>query len=294
MYLIFDIGGTHSKYALMDGKAEILEKGKFDTVRTNREDFVKSLENILEKYQDQISGIGLSMPGFIDSEKGFMINGGSLSYIKNWPIVDELSKRFGKKVTVENDARCAALAEYWQGNLKAYKNSVTLVLGTGIGGAIMIDGKIYRGSDLVAGEFSFILTNIMARRKMENSMCAIASVPKMVEKVAERLNLSKEKANGEYVYSLAENGDEIALGEIRSYLSIIAFLIYNLNLVLNPEIFAIGGGISRQDLTHTILKEELEKIYDSMGLDLRVPKLINCKFFNDANLIGALYKHIKN
>lgn len=71
-------------------------------------------------------------------------------------------------------------------------------------------------------------------------------------------------------------------------------MIYNLNLVLNPEIFAIGGGISRQELTHTILKEELEKIYDSMGLDLRVPKVINCKFFNDANLIGALYKHIKN
>ena len=294
MYLIFDIGGTHSKYALMDGKAEILEKGKFDTVRTNREDFVKSLENVVEKYQDQISGIGLSMPGFIDSEKGFMINGGSLSYIKNWPIVDELSKRFGKKVTIENDARCAALAEYWQGNLKEYKNSVTLVLGTGIGGAIMIDGKIYRGSDLVAGEFSFILTNIMAGRKVENSMCAIASVPKMVGKVAERLNLTKEKANGEYVYSLAENGDEIALGEIRSYLSIIAFLIYNLNLVLNPEIFAIGGGISRQDLTHKILKEELEKIYDSMGLDLKIPKVTNCKFFNDANLIGALYKHIKN
>ena len=294
MYLIFDIGGTHSKYALMDGKAEILEKGKFDTVRTNREDFVKSLENILEKYKDQISGIALSMPGFIDSEKGFMINGGSLSYIKNWPIVDELSKRFGKKVTVENDARCAALAEYWQGNLKEYKKSVTLVLGTGIGGAIMIDGKIYRGSDLVAGEFSFILTIIMAGRKVENSMCAIASVPKMVGKVAERLNLTKEKANGEYVYSLAENGDEIALGEIRSYLSIIAFLIYNLNLVLNPEIFAIGGGISRQDLTHKILKEELEKIYDSMGLDLKIPKVTNCKFFNDANLIGALYKHIKN
>lgn len=293
MYLVFDVGSTHSKYALMDGKAEILEKGKFDTVRTNREDFVKSLENIVEKYQDQISGIGLSMPGFIDSEKGFMINGGSLSYIKNWPIVDELSKRFGKKVTVENDARCAALAEYWQGNLEEYKNSVILVLGTGIGGAIMIDGKIYRGSDLVAGEFSFILENIMASRKVENSMCAIASVPKMVEKVAERLNLAKEKANGEYIYSLAENGDEIALGEIRSYLSIIAFLIYNLNLVLNPEIFAIGGGISRQDLTHKILKEELEKIYESMGLDLRVPKVINCKFFNDANLIGALYKHIQ-
>ena len=294
MYLVFDIGGTHSKYALMDGKAEILEKGKFDTVRTNREDFVKSLENIVEKYKDQISGIALSMPGFIDSEKGFMVNGGSLFYIKNWPIVDELRKRFGKKVTVENDARCAALAEYWQGNLKEYKNSVTLVLGTGIGGAIMIDGKIYRGSDLVAGEFSFILTNIMAGRKVENSMCAIASVPKMVGKVAERLNLTKEKANGEYVYSLAENGDEIALGDIRSYLSIIAFLIYNLNLVLNPEIFAIGGGISRQDLTHKILKEELEKIYDSMGLDLKIPKVTNCKFFNDANLIGALYKHIKN
>lgn len=294
MYLVFDVGGTHSKYALMDGKAEILEKGKFDTVRTNREDFVKSLENIVEKYKDQINGIGLSMPGFIDSEKGFMVNGGSLSYIKNWPIVDELSKRFGKKVTVENDARCAALAEYWQGNLEEYKNSVILVLGTGIGGAIMIDGKIYRGSDLVAGEFSFILTNMMTERKMENSICAIASVPKMVEKVAERLNLAKEKTNGEYIYSLAENGDEIALGEIRSYLSIIAFLIYNLNLVLNPEIFAIGGGISRQDLTHKILKEELEKIYESMGLDLKIPKVTNCKFFNDANLIGAFYKHIKN
>ncbi|WP_105301592.1 ROK family protein [Anaerococcus marasmi] len=293
MYLVFDVGGTNTKYALMDDHANIKFKDRFSTIRTSKEEFIRSLEKVVEIYRNEIDSIALSMPGFVNSDTGFMVNGGSLDYIKNWNIVDDLSERFNMKVSVENDAKCAALAEHWKGNIKDYKNCVVIVLGTGVGGAIIINDEIYKGRDLTAGEFSFILSNMDSNKEISDAIGWNISVPNMVKNVSEKLKLNKENSNGEYIFELANNGNEVALEEIRKYMSKLAFLIYNLNFIINPDIFAIGGGISRQSLTYKILLEEIDKIYDSIGFDLKKPDVINCKFFNDANLIGALHNHLK-
>lgn len=117
-YLAIDVGGTFTKYAIITDECRILEKGKRTTIREPLEGFISSLVDIFQKYKQCIDGIALSMPGIIDSETGFMYTGGNLTCIKNLNIVEILENRCNVPVTVENDAKCAALAEVWKGVLK--------------------------------------------------------------------------------------------------------------------------------------------------------------------------------
>ena len=122
-YLVIDIGGTYTKYAVMDEECTFYTKDRIPTVCDTLEHFTDMLaglyqenENICEEDGDHIQGIALSSAGVIDSETGFMYNGGSLFCIKNINIVELLEKQCGVPVTVENDAKCAALAELWRGS----------------------------------------------------------------------------------------------------------------------------------------------------------------------------------
>lgn len=98
------------------------------------------------------------MPGTIDHQSGFIYQGGALQYNNGTEFAKELYEKLGVPVTIENDARCAALAEIWQGKLQGVENGLVLVIGTGLGGAIVKNGVIYRGTHLYAGELSLLFT----------------------------------------------------------------------------------------------------------------------------------------
>ena len=179
MYLVFDVGGTFIKYALMDQKGKIYEKykvptpfqdGKVDdngdeitpyTVKT--EDgiaaFLEQIDIIYGKYSKeyQITGIAMSLPGQVNVNQGIVYGGGSLPYLDRVPLGNLISRRCGNvPVALENDAKCAALAEVWIGNAKDCKDACVLVFGTGIGGGIIIDRKVRHGVGMIAGERSFL------------------------------------------------------------------------------------------------------------------------------------------
>ena len=179
MYLVFDVGGTFIKYALMDQKGKIYEKykvptpfqdGKVDdngdeitpyTVKT--EDgiaaFLEQIDIIYGKYSKeyQITGIAMSLPGQVNVNQGIVYGGGSLPYLDRVPLGNLISRRCGNvPVALENDAKCAALAEVWIGNAKDCKDACVLVFGTGIGGGIIIDRKVRHGVGMIAGEMSFL------------------------------------------------------------------------------------------------------------------------------------------
>lgn len=180
MYLVFDVGGTFIKYALMDQKGKIYEKykvptpfqdGKVDdngdeitpyTVKT--EDgiaaFLEQIDIIYGKYSKeyQITGIAMSLPGQVNVNQGIVYGGGSLPYLDRVPLGNLISRRCGNvPVALENDAKCAALAEVWIGNAKDCKDACVLVFGTGIGGGIIIDRKVRHGVGMIAGEMSFFV-----------------------------------------------------------------------------------------------------------------------------------------
>lgn len=292
-YLAIDVGGTFTKYAIITDECQILEKDKIPTVKEPLEDFIFSLVNIFRKYEKCVDGIALSMPGIIDSETGFMYTGGNLACITNLNIIEILENQCGVPVSVENDAKCAALAEVWKGTLMDCKDAIVIVCGTGVGGAIIHDRKVLRGAHNMAGEFSYIMTDALPEYDLDNSLAGNTSVNCMLKFVANRTGIPLEELDGEKAFSMANCGDENAIAGIREYVKHLAIQINNYQFFFDPEKIVIGGGISVQPLFLQMIKEELRKINAVYPWELPVAEVEVCKFFNDANLIGAVYVHMK-
>lgn len=115
----------------MTEELRFIEKGKEQTPLDSIESFVEVIGKLYDKYNEDIEGIAISLPGIIDSEKGYAYTGGQLKYNDDKFIVKILKERCPTKITIENDAKCAALAEVWKGCLKDYQDGIVIVLGTG-------------------------------------------------------------------------------------------------------------------------------------------------------------------
>lgn len=293
-YLAIDVGGTFIKYAVINEQGDILLKGKEPTKFDTLEIFIDSLVEIYELIKDKnnIAGIALSMPGRIDGDTGFMYTGGNIRCITNINIVELLEARCDTRVTVENDAKAAALAELWNGSLENCKNAIVMVCGTGIGGAVIQDGKVIRGTHFMAGEFSYAMVEGKADYHLDNTFAANAGINALLRYVSEETGISAEELNGEKIFEMANAGDEKVLKGLNRFVHQLAVQINNYHYILDPEKIAIGGGISVQPLFIEMIREELKKINDAYPWELPIPEVTTCKYFNDANLIGAVYAHL--
>lgn len=289
-YLVLDIGGSAIKYALMTKELEFIEKGKVPTPLDSIESFVDVVGKIYDQYKDQIVGMAVSMPGVLDSEKGYAYSGGSLTYNGGKEIVKILQERCPTKMRIENDGKCAALAEVWKGSLKNYNDGVVIVLGTGVGGGIVRDRKIHKGKNFFAGEFSFIATDVNDTKKSENCWGFISGSKALINAAAKIKSIPAEELDGYKVFEYANNRDEDILKVLDDFTYKLAVQIFNLQCVLDPEIFAIGGGISAQDILIEYIQKNVDKYYRIFEeFNFPKPKVVRCEFRNDANLIGALY-----
>jgi len=289
MYLVIDIGGTFVKYALMDSAGNITEKGKKPSTRTCLNDLVEILYSIID-VQDLniIKGIAISCPGAIDVKTGMIYQGGSFPFLHEVNLVEVFEEKYGKEVFIENDGKCAALAELWLGSVKEAKDSVVLVLGSGIGGGIIIDGKLHRGVNLSAGEVSYVMNQIDSIKKEAHYFGLDCSAVEMVRQIAEIKQLD-DKTDGEAVFEYINQQDQEAMAIFDHYCIQLAAQIYNLQYILDPEIFAIGGGISAQPILLERIKWAIAEIKRVNTLHVANPKVVACQFRNDANLYGALY-----
>lgn len=161
-FLSFDVGGTRIKYALITDKREIVKKSSTHTP-DNSQEFWRVVDDIVERHKNVIDGVAFSVPGRVDTEKGIIYIGGALPYLKDIHIKDMFFLKYGLPVAVVNDAKAAALAEVWQGSLKGVKDGAVVVLGTGVGGGLILDGKLRNGSHFQAGELSFLALNLIIK-----------------------------------------------------------------------------------------------------------------------------------
>lgn len=299
-YLVLDIGGSAIKYSLMTKELDFIEKGNTPTLMDSIESFIETVGKIYDKYKDEIEGMAISMPGILDSEKGYAYTGGSLDYNCNKEIVRILQERCPTKITIENDGKCAALAEVWKGSLKNYNDGVVIVLGTGVGGGIVKDGKLHKGKNFFAGEFSFIATDVNNTGKHENLWGSVSGSKALIDAVAKVKDIPVEELDGYKVFNYANNRDKDVLKVLDDFTYKLAVQIFNLHCVLNSEIFSIGGGISGQDILIEYIQKNIDKYhkifedFNGVSLDVPKPKVVRCKFRNDANLIGALYNFINS
>ncbi len=296
-YLTIDVGGTSIKYALMNENAEISEKGEFDTpMEEGLDGFLKTLKTIYDYNGKSASAMVMSAPGRIDAANGYFYTSGALGYISGVNLKEKLQEIIPLPFVVENDAKAAALAELWKGSMQGVSNGIVMTLGTGIGGAVIIDGKLYRGSTFAAGEFSGIPTNMTSFPYDFNGMWAVPnSVRKLSSNYAEAIHMDPAKCNGRVLFEAANKGDATALQVIDDYCKLLAGGIMSLQFALDVQKVAIGGGISKQPLLLTSLKKQIHSYYDAAqkaGMPASIPEVTSCTFGNDANMIGALYHYL--
>lgn len=293
-YLGIDVGGTEIKYALMT-EEEILEKGFIPTPKESLETFIEAIGGIYDRYADQTKVIVMSAPGRIDAKTGFFYSGGALSaFLTNVNAADLIRKRCGiEEVAIENDGKAAGLAEVWKGGLKGVRNGAVIGIGTGIAGAVVIDGKLHRGSHFSAGEFSLLDSNYQGLY-LQNLWAIRGCTPNLVNSYATRVLADPATINGRVFFERLQNGDQTAKEVLNEFCTEFVNGIMTLQAVLDADRYCIGGGISQQPVLIETLNRKIDEIYAITGNAIPVirPEIVACTFHNDANLIGALYHYL--
>ncbi len=288
-YLAFDIGGTFIKYAVITEDGELAESGK-----TATPDALEGLIGFIvdhAKTRDETAGIAISAPGAV-SEEGIVYGSSALPYIHGPNIKQMVKEKTNLPVFMENDANCAGYAEVWKGAAQGKQDVLAVVIGTGIGGAVIKNGSLHKGAHLHGGEFGYMLIRPELSEE-DNTWSATASTAALVRMVAAAKRVKSSSLSGEKIFSMAENGDKDCINAIDRFYHNLAVGIYNLQYIFDPELILIGGGISaRSDLTDRI-DEKIKQILNKIDIATVEPKIEACHFRQNSNLLGAVYGLMK-
>lgn len=293
-YICIDIGGTSIKYGVLSEKGEIFIDGTVSTKVTEKENFIlsdvkKLVRNILDEYKNyEIKGICISTAGVVNPEKGEIAYAGpTIPKYTGTKIKEELEKEFSIPCEVENDVNCAGLGEYWKGAGKGSKSMVCLTIGTGIGGSVILDGKLLNGIGYTAGEIGYMDVNGSYIQNIASSKYLVEKIQKEKE---EKEGIT-DAITGVDIFELAKKGDEICIAGIDEIISNLAVGVRNIIYLLNPEVIVIGGGITAQK---EYLEEKIRKeINDGMISDMfRKTRIELAQQGNQAGLLGALYNFL--
>lgn len=276
--ILIDIGGTTIKFGIKQGpNLEVLPAKPTPKMLA---EFYTCLEAVVASLKKQypIQGVAISSPGAVDQKTGVIKGASALPYIHNFKIQAELEKYFDLPVSLENDANCAALAEMVDGAGKAVKDAIFLVIGTGVGGALVENKRIRHGAHLLAGEVGYLLLG----QEMTVSQ-AVSTVS-----LAKRYNTKTGRnISGKEVFERAQAGDEVAQAEVEQAMQTLATLLYDLQYSFDPELFIIGGAISKNEQLLPLLRAHLAKIKEHVEIADVMPEITVCKYHEQANLLGA-------
>lgn len=304
-----DLGGTGIKIGLLDTSYEILIQ---DSVPTGAErpyqEVIKDMGNTALKlmqekgfHMENCLGAGIGSPGTVDSKNGVVLYSNNIRW-DHVPLAEELSKYLPVPIYANNDANCAALGEVKKGAAKGYQNAVFFTLGTGVGGGIVIDGKIFEGGHPGGAEIGHMVLHRNGRKctcGRAGCLEAYASATALI-KEAKRVALEKkdskllelcqgevEKMNAKIPFDAAEAGDSFAKELIEDYIGFLGEGIVDMVNVFRPDIVVLGGGVCAQKEKLTSpLQAQVEK--ECFGGDMGyIPKIVTALNGNDAGIIGA-------
>lgn len=299
-----DIGGTTCKMGLFDTSGRLLDKWEIPTNKENRgagilSDVAAAVEAKLVKEgigKDEVAGIGVGVPGPVNSQ-------GVVSGCVNvgWGTLDveaELGSLTGFAVKAGNDANVAALGEMWQGGAKGCKDVIMVTLGTGVGGGIIVDGKVVAGFDGAGGEIGHITIdpaeqetcNCGRRGCLEQYTSATGIVRLAKKKLAadprETSLRNHEPLTARDIFDEAKAKDAAALELVDEVCKILGTALSNIACVVNPEVVVIGGGVSKAG---EILTERVQKYYKEAAFPAcRETRFALAGLGNDAGMYGCV------
>lgn len=306
MYIGIDLGGTNIAAGIVTDDGKILYKGSVPTKKERDAiEIIKDMAELAKKlitdngYElSDIKAVGIGCPGTVDSDNGTVVYANNLK-MDNTPIAAEFQKHFDVPVNLENDANAAAYGEYII-NGNGAKSYIFMTLGTGVGGGIIIDGKIYRGFNCAGGEIGH--TTIVVGGKpcscgQKGCLEAYASVTALIEQTKDKMKecsdskmheWAKEngKISGRTAFECAKLGDKAAQEVKDRYIRYVAEGVSNMINIFQPEMFVIGGGISREGDT---LITPITEFVNKYGYNRYMPKTVikTAQLFGDAGIVGA-------
>jgi glucokinase len=305
IYIGVDLGGTSIKVGICDENGKLLHQkegptdaeGGPEVVINHIAEYVRELVASSTYHWDQVAGIGAGIAGFLDIGEGVVKLSGNLGW-HNVPVKKMLEERLGKTVKIDNDANVAALGEAWGGAGAGIPNLVCYTLGTGVGGGIIINSKIYQGFSGVAGELGHIsivpdLEAILCSCGQMGCLETVSSatgIIRMAKDAVERGDKTSlslvETIDAKEVFDAAKAGDEAALRIVNRAAFYLGKSMATLAVVLNPQRYILGGGVSKAG---EILFKPVREIFKKYtpgpaqeGVDI-VPATLG----NDAGVIGA-------
>ena len=273
-----DIGGTTIKIATWKDN-QLQDKNAIDTPK-DLNGFYQALTDEVDKIKKdiKIEGVAISSPGAVNKKTGIIGGSSAIPYIHNFKIVDELEKRFGLPVSIENDANSAALGELAEGSGKGCDSMAFFVIGTGIGGALIINQKVWHGTHLFGGEFGYMIMGA-------HTLSELASPVAMANRYNKRTG---NHLDGKTIFELADKDDPVASDERQTLIHALAVAIYNIQHSFDPEKIVLGGGISNNPELIPLLNKEIDRLRDDLDLVTLKPDIVLCKLKSDANLRGAV------
>lgn len=286
--LCFDIGGTFIKYALCNEKFQLSEKQKMPTnAKEGGQAIIQRIIEVIESY-DNIDRVAISTAGQVDSKNGIVVySTDNIPYYTGMMVKSIIENKTGILTYVENDVNAVALGEARFGAAKGYSDFISLALGTGIGGAIYLNNKLYTGSTSAAGELGHMITHAGGKQctcggegcfecyasanALINAVNKISDEPLDAFQIFEKENMSKPEIRSEIDKWI----DEIILG------------LMNIIYIFNPPLIIIGGGIMNEDYIIELIDR---KIYNKLMENFRNVKIERTKLGGDSALLGVAYE----
>jgi glucokinase len=283
-----DLGGTNIVVGAMsaDGKQHYAMRSIPTSAESGAEAVADRIVGLIEDVinatmaetgaaRDDFLGVGIGAPGPLDREKGIVIVAPNLGW-RNFPLRDRIAEKLNLPATLDNDANCATVGEWWQGAAQGANNVIGMTIGTGIGGGLIIDGKLFHGSSDVAGEIGHTTIDLNGRHcKCGNYGCleAYASGPAIATRAREVLVREEtasllpsmvdgklESITAETVYKAAQQGDAVANEIVRDTARYLGAGIANLLNIVNADVVVVAGGVTQAgDTLFTPMRAEVRR-----------------------------------
>ena len=313
-YVGIDLGGTFIKGGIVTEKGEIIYSNKIKTeVEKGNDKIVENINTLinmlLEKSntnKQNVIGVGIGVPGTIDSEKGIVVCAHNLKFY-NFEIVDKLKALSKLEVKIENDANLALIGEAMFGAAKGCSDVVMITLGTGVGGGAIVKGKLLEGNKSAGAEFGhsvLVVDGNQCSCGRKGCFEAYSSATALINKTKELMEQNKnskiwevgsiKNVDGETVFKYVKT-DETAQQVLNWYLKYLACGVVNYANVFRPQVFVVGGGIANQgEVIIKPLNDYMKKDLFASGMSPDV-KVVAATLGNNAGVLGSvgLYKGLR-